>query len=263
MPKQRELNVFNDEASDSSSNSEETYSSTGDSTGSLAEFIVPEGSVTEESSSQRDLDSILDDVSTVASVCERPKKKAKNSDSIDKKPKKARRRPKGSVNKENKDKKPIGRPKKESTSNKQTISRDSDGNEKPIGHRSFPLSNYSLTISKGSVDVPYETLDIIESFLKRDTQKGGAATEVGARNHNLHIQSAFSIHYPKTEISQKLLAKHIRSLLPEQGKGFKVQCKPFTLGQTWDAMLGYITKDQGRPSYEIRVHNITPAVMII
>ena len=94
MPKKRELNVFNDEASDSSSNSEETYSSTGDSTGSLAEFIVPKGSVTEESNSQRDLDSILDDVSTVASVCERPKKKAKNSDPIDKKPKKHEEDPK-------------------------------------------------------------------------------------------------------------------------------------------------------------------------
>ena len=260
MPKERKLNVFSEEASDSGSESK-SYTSTGDTAGSLEEFIVDEGTVTEESGSVlRDLDSILDEVSLVDEEIQRPKKKAEKSDS-DQKAKKQVGRPKGSVNNEETTvKKSVGRPRESKLKNKQTVSRDAEGNEKSIGHMSFPLNKYSLTISRGSLDIAYDTLDIIEKFLKKNTQKGGAATEVGARNHNLHIQSAFSIHYPKTEDAQKTLAKHIRSLLPLQGKGYKVQCKPFSVGQTWEAMIGYITKDQGRPSYEIRTHNITPAV---
>ena len=78
MPKERKLNVFSDEASESGSESK-SYTSTGDTAGSLEEFIVDEGTVTEESGSVlRDLDSILDEVSLDEEI-QRPKKKAKNS----------------------------------------------------------------------------------------------------------------------------------------------------------------------------------------
>ena len=128
---------------------------------------------------------------------------------------------------------------------------------------SFPISNYSLTITRGgSLDIPLDALDAVEDFLKRDTQKGDAATEVGA-NNNLHIQSAFSVYYPKTPDAAKYLAKYVRSLLLLDEKGCKIQCKPFSPGQTWETMIGYITKDQGRQSYQIRTHNITPSVYIL
>ena len=117
-----------------------------------------------------------------------------------------------------------------------------------------------MTISRGTKDVPLELLDVLEVFLKNNTLKGGAAFEVGSRNYNLHVQSAFSIIYPKTAESQRELTKHIKALLPDNGKGYRIQCKPFGAGQTWEAMLGYITKDTGRSSYQIRTHNITPKV---
>ena len=79
MPKERKLNVFSEEASDSGSESK-SYTSTGDTAGSLEEFIVDEGTVTEESGSVlRNLDSILDEVSLVDEEIQRPRKKAKNS----------------------------------------------------------------------------------------------------------------------------------------------------------------------------------------
>ena len=80
----KERNVFSEEASESGSESK-SYTSTsrssiGDTAGSLEEFIVDEGTVTEESGSVlRNLDSILDEVSLVDEEIQRPRKKAKNS----------------------------------------------------------------------------------------------------------------------------------------------------------------------------------------
>lgn len=33
--------------------------------------------------------------------------------------------------------------------------------------------------------------------------------------------------------------------------------KPFRRGQTFQAMIGYVTKDTGQPHYQIRLHNVT------
>lgn len=256
---------FDDEAKESDDD-EESYNESQDTPGSLVEFIVEDESIEgSDQASQRSLNSLMDSVSTESSIQPNKrimKRKVYNSDLSDEDlPKKKKAgRPKGSKH-QNKDKKPVGRPKSSSTPIKKKKYQHENGREKPIGHHSFPISNYSLTITRGGgLDIPLDALDAVEDFLKRDTQKGGAATEVGARNNNLHIQSAFSVHYPKTPDAAKYLAKYVRSLLPLDGKGYKIQCKPFSPGQTWEAMIGYITKDQGRQSYQIRTHNITPSV---
>jgi len=263
MPK-KICSYFEDEA-EQSDEDDESYDESEDIPGSLVDFIVEDGASQESDNPPlRDLDSLLDSVSTV-SIEPNLKRKFKNSDLSDEDllpPRKKAGRPKGSKNLSKKPKTNLTRLSQKSPSKKKSY-QDADGREKPIGHRSFPLSNYSLTISRGSLDVPLDALEAIDDFLKRDTQKGGAATEVGARNNNLHIQSAFSIHYPKSPESAKVLAKYVRSLLPLGGKGYKIQCKPFSPGQTWEAMIGYITKDQGRQSYQIRTHNITPSVIYI
>ena len=54
----------------------------------------------------------------------------------------------------------------------------------------------------------------------------------------------------------------IRKLLPDKGKGYKLTLKPLQGGQTLNAMIGYITKDQGKAHYKILVHNITAQVTI-
>ena len=55
----------------------------------------------------------------------------------------------------------------------------------------------------------------------------------------------------------------LRALLPNHGKGYKLILKPLAQGQTMTAMIGYITKDQGKPHYKILVHNISAQVLII
>mmetsp|Transcript_12969 Transcript_12969/g.17672 ORF Transcript_12969/g.17672 Transcript_12969/m.17672 type:complete len:132 (-) Transcript_12969:590-985(-) len=49
----------------------------------------------------------------------------------------------------------------------------------------------------------------------------------------------------------------IRDLLPGKGRGYKLQVKPLAKGQSLIAMVGYITKDQGKAHYKILAHNIT------
>jgi hypothetical protein len=52
----------------------------------------------------------------------------------------------------------------------------------------------------------------------------------------------------------------VRKLLPDKGKGYKMQLKPLQGAQTLTAMIGYITKDQGKAHYKILVHNISAQV---
>ena len=42
----------------------------------------------------------------------------------------------------------------------------------------------------------------------------------------------------------------------DNGKGYRIVCKPLARSQPFTTMCGYITKDEGRPWYQCRVHNI-------
>ena len=59
-----------------------------------------------------------------------------------------------------------------------------------------------------------------------------------------------------------LSAKIIRALLPGGPKGYKIMVKPLAKAQTFPAMIGYITKDSGRPSFQIRTHNVSAQVIV-
>lgn len=135
--------------------------------------------------------------------------------------------------------------------------------EKLPGDLTFPETDFSLTITKTGEDVSLELLDILYEFLLQYCVKGGVSFEVGARAFNLHIQGLFRIHYPKTKEFVKKLQSFIKKLLPQKGKGYKVNLKPLAGGQSFSAMIGYITKDVGQAHYQIRSHNITPEVKFI
>jgi hypothetical protein len=49
----------------------------------------------------------------------------------------------------------------------------------------------------------------------------------------------------------------IKDLIPNKGRGYKIQIKHLSKGQSLTAMVGYVTKDQGKPHYKILAHNIT------
>ncbi len=131
-------------------------------------------------------------------------------------------------------------------------------NRKP-GDDHFPVNNFSLTISKCGGDVDLYLLDRVHGFLQEFCIKGGVSTEVGHRAHMLHLQSLFSVRYPKDKEHVKELTKLIKGLIQPPSTGYRIVIKPFAVNQTVQAMIGYITKDQGQPHYQLRTHHISPS----
>ena len=56
------------------------------------------------------------------------------------------------------------------------------------------------------------------------------------------------MHWPKNKEHLQKLQKILKGLLPENGKLYRVLVKPFANTQNFSAMIGYITKDQGKIS---------------
>lgn len=113
------------------------------------------------------------------------------------------------------------------------------------GHPSFPINDFSLTITKTNADVGRDAFESVAVFIKEHCVKGGVATEVGRRKFQFHLQGIMRMHWPVTLSYLAILQKCIRDLLPLKGVGYKVNCKPFHRGQNFSAMTGYITKDEG------------------
>jgi hypothetical protein len=130
--------------------------------------------------------------------------------------------------------------------------------EKIIGHPTFPVSDFSLTITKSKGDVAVVALDIVyEEFIKPFCIKGAIATEVGTRAHNLHLQGVFKARYPTNREEQ------IKKKFPYNGTQYRVNVKPFGNKQNFNAMIGYVTKDHGQTHYQLRSHNVTAKVSYI
>ena len=147
-----------------------------------------------------------------------------------------------------------GRPPKGSATQK-------DSQVKLPGDPTYPLNSFSLTISKAADDVDRQTLDTVHNYLSRVCTQSLVSFESGSKKHNLHIQGIFSMLFPRTPASIAQLRKILKALLPLYGRGYKVMIKPLGLNQTFSAMIGYCTKDQGRPHYQLRNHNVSLEVM--
>ena len=120
--------------------------------------------------------------------------------------------------------------------------------EKPPGHSCYPLNNFSLTITKSKDDVSLDALDRIAAFIEDHCIKGGVSTEVGRRIFQLQLRGVLKMHWPKSKEHLQKLQKILKGLLPENGKLYRVLVKPFANTQNFSAMIGYITKDQGKIS---------------
>lgn len=75
----------------------------------------------------------------------------------------------------------------------------------PVGWSQYPISLFSLTITKKKDDVPSTLLSTINSWAVEHCTKAAFATEVGTRAFKLHIQGVFECHFPKTTDYMKLL----------------------------------------------------------
>jgi len=116
---------------------------------------------------------------------------------------------------------------------------------KPPGDSTYPVNDFSLTVTRPKADVGQDALNAIGDFIEKTCIKGGVSTEVGQRMFNLHLQGVFRLHWPATKEFTQRLQKILKSLLPAQGKLYKVLVKVFGRNQNFSAMVGYITKDQG------------------
>ena len=112
----------------------------------------------------------------------------------------------------------------------------------------FPLSFVGMVtyFYKIGADIALATLDAVFNFIVAFCNRGGLSTEVGSRAHRLHLQGVFQTPFSTAPDACKLLTLFVKSLIAENGKGYRVMCKPRTRGQTFTTMCGYITKDEGR-----------------
>ena len=81
--------------------------------------------------------------------------------------------------------------------------------EKLPGDSSYPLSSWSVTITKTKDDVSIHVLEIMHDFIKAYCTRGAMATEVGPRAHNFHVQGVMTLHYPTTAQFKKALSMYI------------------------------------------------------
>jgi hypothetical protein len=95
--------------------------------------------------------------------------------------------------------------------------------EKLPGDPSYPINNFSLTVTKTGSDISLDCLEIVDAFIKEYCLKGLVSTEVGTKKFQLHLQATLRMHYPKTKDMVTKLSKMIRGQLPNNGKGHKVR----------------------------------------
>lgn len=125
------------------------------------------------------------------------------------------------------------------------------------GFSQFPLTEWSLTVSKLGSDVDITALPLMYKFLEQYCSKGAISTEVGKRAHNLHLQGVFQTKYPKTDVFKKKLNKFLKAFLPNKAVGYRVVCKPLTSGQDFISMIGYVLKDEGQAWFQTMTFNVT------
>ena len=126
-----------------------------------------------------------------------------------------------------------------------------------LGYPQYPLSSWSWTELKVSLNIALPSLDAVFNFIVSFCNRGGMSTEVGKRAHRLQMQGVFQTLLPTSPDACKVLTLSIKSFLIDNGKGYRVVRKPLMArDQSFTLMRGYITKDKGRPWYQCRIHNI-------
>ena len=115
-------------------------------------------------------------------------------------------------------------PKKKAKSNTPLLEVDDPDNLR------YPEKYFSITITNVKGDVDRELIFNLKEFMKATPAFvwGAFALEVGQKAHKLHFQGTAIIRWPTTKPSIAILAKHIKSLFPDNGKGYRYK-KPFNI----------------------------------
>ena len=71
------------------------------------------------------------------------------------------------------------------------------------------------------------------NFIVTFCNRGGLSTEVGSRAHRLHLLGVFQTLFPTTPNACKVLTVFVMSVIVDNGKGYRVVCKPLARGQSF------------------------------
>ena len=99
---------------------------------------------------------------------------------------------------------------------------------------------------------------MLHQWLLQSAIKYVIAFETGHRAFNLHIQGVIRMLYPSSPDFIRKLRKIIKHNLPNTGSGYKIIIKKLNPQQSFMAMIGYCTKDNGKSHYQVRFSNVSP-----
>jgi hypothetical protein len=68
-----------------------------------------------------------------------------------------------------------------------------------VGDAQYPLSKWSLTVTRTKQDVPGYLLDVFFAWIEKFCVRGLISTEVGHRAFHLHLQGIFECRFPATD----------------------------------------------------------------
>ena len=87
----------------------------------------------------------------------------------------------------------------------------------------YPEKSFSFTITNSKGDVDRELLSVLKNFMISTPCFiwGAFALEVGQKAHKLHFQGTGIMRWPTGKDCISILAKHIKSLFPDNGKGYR------------------------------------------
>lgn len=87
----------------------------------------------------------------------------------------------------------------------------------------YPEKSFSFTITNSKGDVDRDLISVLRSFMTTTAcfVWGAFALEVGSKAHKLHFQGTGIMRWPTGKEFISVLAKHIKGLFPDNGKGYR------------------------------------------
>ncbi|CAN0344727.1 unnamed protein product [Ectocarpus sp. 12 AP-2014] len=123
--------------------------------------------------------------------------------------------------------------------------------------------DFSITVTNAtSGNVPHDTHPAVCTYFDKFSDRYVASIERGPENSNLHIQAVATLSINKKfDNNNRLNAamrKHLRDHAALDGRErFKIVIKPLENTQTFDCMVGYCSKDEGRSHYKTKRKGVT------
>lgn len=117
---------------------------------------------------------------------------------------------------------------------------------------------WSLTLAKRGDHIPDYWYDRARIYATEYAKEAIVSLEAGGKQQRHHVQGCLGLHAEQTQEGAKKLLAHFKDFIPVQrGSGAAVVLKPCSAGQTFELMLGYCMKDEGKPHFRKHLVGVT------